>query len=177
VSSLVGSRIGWLWSLSSCPRRIGGAAWPLNSEFNGHWRIACPYQSYADMRHSSLRLRPQLPPNWGRIFEGDTGAVAHDDQLRRASKVHFIGIDGSITHIRLVSISLSLGTLWNGLSFSARAEAVSLPSGTTPVRASRSCVFRIRRTVTPFYVTWRSCFSGAKQDRSQTLFSPDRVGN
>jgi hypothetical protein len=44
-----------------------------------------------------------------------------------------MGIDGSITHISIVSISLSLGTLWNGLSFPARAEAVSLPSGTTPV--------------------------------------------
>src|ERR1700730_17115393 len=28
-----------------------------------------------------------------------------------------MGIEGSITHIRIVSISLSLGTLWNGLSF------------------------------------------------------------
>jgi hypothetical protein len=30
-------------------RRSGG--WPLNRKFNGHWRVACPYQSHADVRH------------------------------------------------------------------------------------------------------------------------------
>jgi hypothetical protein len=43
-----------------------------------------------------------------------------------------------MTHISIVSISLSLGALWNGLSFPARAEAVSLPSGTTPVNEHAS---------------------------------------
>jgi hypothetical protein len=34
------------------------------TEFNGNWRPAKQYQNCADMRHSSLRLRPQLvlPP-------------------------------------------------------------------------------------------------------------------
>jgi hypothetical protein len=53
-------------------------------------------------------------------------------------KYILMGIDGSITHINIVSISLSLGTLWNGLSFPARAEAVSLPSGPTPVNERAS---------------------------------------
>jgi hypothetical protein len=58
---------------------------------------------------------------------GSMRGFRRDDKPRRSSKTHFNGIDGSITHISIVSISLSLGTLWNGLSFPARAEAVSLP--------------------------------------------------
>jgi hypothetical protein len=119
------------WSVEAL-RDVSGV-WPLNSEFNGLWRTACPYQSYADMRHSSLRLRPQPPPSWGRIFgvqQVDEGIPARWRMTTNWGvllKHILMGIDGSITHISIVSISLSLGTLWNGLSFPARAEAVSLP--------------------------------------------------
>jgi hypothetical protein len=55
--------------------------------------------------------------------------VAVGDKLRPPLTHILMGIDGLRTHIAIVSISLSLGTLWNGLGFPAHAEAVSLPSG------------------------------------------------
>ena len=54
--------------------------------------------------------------------------MAVGDKLRHPLTHILMGIDGLRTHIAIVSISLSLGTLWNGLGFPAHAEAVSLPS-------------------------------------------------
>jgi hypothetical protein len=65
--------------------------------------------------------------------------MAHDDKLRRPSKAHFNGyrrLDNP--HQNCVDISFSRHLMERPQFFPARAEAVSLPSGTTPINEHAS---------------------------------------
>src|SRR6202790_3072282 len=79
-------------------------------------------------------------PRAGAVFwrpAGQSGlpARAPDDKLRRPSKAHFNGyrlLDNP--HQNCVDISFSRDLMERPQFFPARAEAVSLPSGTTPIK-------------------------------------------